>query len=54
MTKDVEKAELLNTFFILFVTNKAGFQESQALETGEKTGARKTYPWWKRIRQRNT
>ena len=31
VTKDVEKTEMLNTFFVLFFTGKTGLQDIQVL-----------------------
>ncbi|GAB0204443.1 mitochondrial enolase superfamily member 1 [Grus japonensis] len=52
--QDMEKSEVLNVVFALAFTSKTGLQESQAPETRGKSGARKMYPWWKRIRSSNT
>jgi len=52
VTQDVQNANMLKAIFISAFTNETGFQKSQT--PGGKTGARKTYLWWKRIRSGHT
>ena len=51
-TKDMGKVGILNAFFPSVFPGKTSLQESQ--RAGGKAGARKMYPWWKRIRSGNT
>ncbi|GAB0183198.1 mitochondrial enolase superfamily member 1 [Grus japonensis] len=44
VAEDTEKVELLNAFFALVFTAKAGPQESQILEVGEKVWRKKDFP----------
>lgn len=49
VTKDTEKAELLNVFFDLVFTAKINLQESQTLKIRDKDKSReRTFPWLKR------
>ena len=54
VTQDMERVEVPNAFFTSVFASKTGLQESQALETRGKSGARKAYPWGKKIRLENT
>lgn len=45
--EDAEKAELLNTFFALIITDKTSPQEFTR-RLGRRKGGRKTFPWARR------
>jgi len=53
VAQDMGKAEILNAFLASVFGSKTSLQKSQVLERG-RSGIRKTYPWWKRIRLENT
>lgn len=52
VTQDVEKTDVLNAFFDSVFTSKTSLQESQ--RAWGKAGARKMYPWCRRIRSGST
>ena len=53
VTKDTEKAEVLNAFFTSVFTNQASLKQFLAAETRGEFAARKTSPWWKSIKLEN-
>lgn len=53
VTKEMEKAKVLNAFFTSSLVVRPAFRNPRPLRAMGKSGARKTYPWWMRIRLRN-
>lgn len=54
VTKDPEKTGVLSAFFASVFIDKTCIQESCSSQTcRRKSGARKTYTWWRRIRLGN-
>lgn len=48
--KDVDNAKVLNAAFALVLLLKLAFRNPRSLRCLGKSGTRKTYPWWRRIR----
>lgn len=44
LTRDMEKARVLNTSFTLVFTRHISLQDSEAVKTSGKSRARKSYP----------
>ena len=56
VTQKVKKAEVLYAFSTSVFTSKdirKVFRNLRTQKPGRKCGARRTYPWWKRIRLEN-
>lgn len=51
VARDVEKAEVLNLPLLQSLLARPAFRNPRSLES---SGAKKMYPWWKRIRSGNT
>ena len=54
VAKDMENGDLLNAAFASVLTSNISFRNTRPWRPRGKSGARKTYPWWKRLRSGNT